>query len=134
MQNFDRLPTKSERFVGVFASLLLCVAMGAVSYFSARLLLAGKTDAFVVVGLFIGLVLFLWSGRVFLRFVFGSPQVSGPIGQLVVGLLLAAAGSSMVIAHFALDVQDGHGRIGVAGAGLALGVGLVKNAWKRLRQ
>jgi hypothetical protein len=134
MQNFDRLPTKSERFVGIFASLLLCVAMGTVSYFSARFLLAEKMETFVVVVFVIALVLFLWSGRVFLRFVFGSPQVSGPVGQLVVGLLLTATGLSMVIAPFVLDIQDGHGPIAVAGAGLALGAGLVRNAWKRLRQ
>jgi len=132
MRDFDRLPTRTERVIGVVATALLCIAMAALIVFLLKSVVAGDGETGLFVALAIAVLGFVLSLRSFLRFSFGSPRPSSVAGQFIASMFSVACGLAALVARFAYGTS-GHVRTGLAVTALATGVGLIGHAWKRTR-
>ena len=106
MTNINRLPTKSETFIGAIFSLLLSCGLGYVVWYVLRTA-SGRPELltpWTVAVLAVLSIIFAWSSALFLRILFGSPKLPGFRGQAALGYFMVAVGlvlclGSLLISH-----------------------------------
>jgi hypothetical protein len=94
MTNINRLPTRLETFIGAIFSLLLSSALGYVVWYVLRAAY-GRPELltpWVVAALGVLSIIFAWSSALFLRILFGSPELPSFRGQAAMGYFVVAGG------------------------------------------
>lgn len=102
MTGINRLPTKSETIWGAFFSLLLSAGVGYVLWFVIGAIIDDRSrmNTFILVSSVVLALIFAWSSALFLRILFGKPQLPSFRAQRTMGVLLALGGALLGIAYF----------------------------------
>ncbi|MBU8978264.1 hypothetical protein JI752_019125 [Lysobacter sp. MMG2] len=94
MRHLNRLPTKSETYLGGLFALLLSSGLGYLFWYVFRA--ASERPDFLtpsIVGVLAVLaVIFAWSSGLLLRILFGSPRLPSFKGQAATGYLMVSVG------------------------------------------
>mgnify|MGYP003576954955 CR=1 FL=1 len=133
--NLNRLPTRSERWVGAAASLLIFLVLGTLVAIGTYLMLQRAEDipAEAIAVLSVFSLLALWAAFMFVRIVRGVPRKPSSAAQIIVGLLVAAYGIAYLGALAAglvpLGLRSSLSAV-AAGAILISGVTWAHHAWQ----
>lgn len=135
MTNIHRLPTKTETFFGATFALLLSCALGYLFWYvfhAAPLRPQLLTPAVIAVLAVLGAI-FAWSSSLFLRIVFGSPELPSFKGQSMLGWFMVICGVVLCCGSLLVPTSRPMLYIAQGITAISLGALWVSQARKRTR-